>query len=149
MTNEPGIPFEYVSGTEKVGADLLSRPHSRRLKNFEHQSPFVNRVSVWDEISAEHMRGLWGAFENYKALQNRGSTTTWPMVKKVCNLCEICAKLRHRCARADFGKPFSFLIPGQTIYGDVIGAPPQGRRAAMYLNCLVDYATRLGDAKPL
>ena len=95
------------------------------------------------------MKGHWGVFKTYNALQSRGTAATWTMVRRVCELCEVCAKFQHRCARAPFGQPFSSLEPGHTVYGDVIGPLPRGRRGEMYIHCLVDYATRLGDAKPL
>lgn len=92
LANEPKLRLEYVPRTENVGADLLSRPRLGRLKNIEDRDPWVNQVSIWDEIWAEHMKGHWGVFKTYKALQSRGSATTWAMVRRVCELCEVCAK---------------------------------------------------------
>lgn len=95
------------------------------------------------------MKGHWKAFKIFKALRQKGSAAMWTMVKRVCELWEVCAKCRHRCARAPFGQPFSSKVPRHTVYGDVIGPLPRGRRGAVYIHCSVDYATRLGDAKPL
>ena len=66
MANEPFIRFEFVPGSENVGADLLSRPYTGRgVKDSLRPIPKVHQVSAWDEIWAEHMKGHWGARKTY------------------------------------------------------------------------------------
>lgn len=104
--NKPEIRFEYDPGTENIGADLLSRPCSdERSKDIDGQDVEVNKVFIWEEIWTEHMKGHWGAFNTFKALQQKGSAALWNMLKRICKLCEVCAKFRHRCARVPFGQP--------------------------------------------
>lgn len=150
LVNEPEVRFECIPGKKKIGANLLSRPHFNKMsKDTDGQDTEVGQVSIWDEIWAEHMKDHWGTFKTLKALQEKGFAALWSMVKRICELCEVCAKSRHRCARAPFGQPFSSAIPGHTVYGDVIGPLQRGRGGAVCIHCLIDYATRLGYAKPL
>ena len=90
--------------------------------------------------------GALGPYQTYAALHQRGSGATWRMVKKVCEMCEVCAKFRRFRAKAKFGQPPFSLEPGHTVYGDVVGPLPRGKGGALYIHCLVDSATRVGDA---
>ena len=147
VANEPDIRFEFVPGSENVGADLLSRPYTGRgVKDTLRPNPKVHQISAWNEIWEEHMKGHWGAKKVFLALRRRGSNVSWTMVKRVCKMCEICAQFRHRRANAPYGQPFFSLEPGHTVFGDVIGPLPRGKGGAKYIHCLVDSATRLGDA---
>ena len=71
------------------------------------------------------------------------------MVKKVCRLFKVCAQYRHQRANAPFGHPVFSLEPGHTLFGDVVGPLPMGKGGVYYIYCLVDSATRLGDAMKL
>ena len=68
------------------------------------------------------------------------------MVQEVCDTCEICAQFRNQCPRAPYGRPFFSLDPGHTVFSDVIGPLPRGKGGALYIHCMVDSATGLGDA---
>lgn len=68
------------------------------------------------------------------------------MVRQVWKRCEVCAQFRDRRVNAPFGQPFLSLEPGHIVFEDVIGPSPGGKGGAQYIHCLVDSATRLGDA---
>lgn len=51
--------------------------------------------------------------------------------------------IESKCA---FWTIFFSLEPGNTVYGNVIGPLNRGKVGAQYTCCLVDRATRLGDA---
>ena len=95
------------------------------------------------------MKGHWGARKTFWALQRKGSKASWEMVQKVCKLCEICAQFRHRREKAPFGQPFFSREVGHTVVGDVVGPLPTGKGGMRYIHCMVDSATRLGDAMKL
>lgn len=149
MSNKPGLSFEFIPGIENVGADLLSRPTSGKGKedNPRPNTPEVNQISLWDEIWDEHMKFHWGVFKTYCALRRKGSKATWNMVKRVYETCEVCAKFRHWRAHVKFGEPPYSLEPGHTLY--VVGPLVYGRGGLQYIHCLVDNATRMGDAMAL
>ena len=109
----------------------------------------VHQISVWDEILKEYMKGHWGARKTFWALRRKGISAPWEMVQKVCKLCEICAQFRHRRAKAPFGQPFFSSEPGHTIFDDVVGPLPMGKGGMRYIQCMVNSATRLGDAMKL
>ena len=92
------------------------------------------------------MRAHWGAHKTYLALRNQGSKASWRMVKKVCEMCEVCAKFRQDQAHAKYGQPLFSLEPGHTIFADVVGPLVRGRGGIQHIHCLVDSATRMGDA---
>ena len=92
------------------------------------------------------MKVHWGSYKTNHALRKSGSAATWRMVKKVCEMCKVCAKFRHFRAKAKFGQPPFSLELGHTLYGDVVGPLPRGKGGALYIHCLVDSATRMGDA---
>ena len=94
----------------------------------------------------EHLKGHWGVFKTYRALKSKGSKSTKKMVQEVCDTCEICAQFRNQCPRAPYGRPFFSLDPGHTVFSDVIGPLPRGKGGALYIHCMVDSATGLGDA---
>ena len=148
LANELGIRFEFVPGTENIGADLLSRPKfGKRVMDISSPTTRdVNQISVWNEIWDEHMRAHWGAHKTYLALQSRGSKASLRMVKKVCEMCEVCAKFRQDRAHAWYGQPPFSLEPGHTIFADVVGPLVRGRGGVRHIHCLVDSATRMGDA---
>ena len=147
MANEPELTIEFMPGTENAGADLLSRPTSgQREKDTSRPCPMVNQVSIWDEIWEEHLKGHGGVFKTYYALKRKGSRATRKMVQEVCDICEVCAQFRNQCSRAPYGQPLFSLDPGHTVFGDIIGPLPRGKGGAMYIHCMVDSATRLGDA---
>ena len=147
LANEPGMSFKFIPGSENTGADLLSRPNlGKGVKDIPRPTPSVCQISIWDEIWAEHMKAHWGPYQTYAALHQRVSDATWRMVKKVCEMCEVCAKFQRFCAKAKFGQPPFSLEPGHTMYGDVVGPLPRGKGGALYIHCLVDSATRVGDA---
>ena len=109
----------------------------------------MRQISIRDEIWEEHLRGHWSVFKTFQDLQKKGSSTIREMVKKVCDLCEVCEQFRHPRSRAPFGQPFFSLGPEHTVFGDVIGPFPRGKGGAIYIHCIVDSATRLGDAMRL
>ena len=142
------MQFEFVPRTENVGADLLSRPKSgKRVMNISSPELYdVNQISVWDEIWNEHMKAHWGAFKTYRALRSKGSKASWRMVREVCEMCEVCTKFHHDRVHAKYGQPPFSLEPGHTIFADVVGPLVRGRGGIQHIHCLVDSATRMGDA---
>ena len=128
VANEPDIRFEFVPGSENMGADLLRRPTSGKgVMDTLRPIPKVHQISVWDEIWKEHMKGHWGARKTFWVLRRKGISASWGMVQKVCKLCEICAQFRHRRAKVPFGQPFFSSEPGHTVFGDVVGTLPMGK----------------------
>ena len=147
VANEPELTIEFIPRAENPGTDLLSRPTSgHREKDTSGPNPMVNQTSVWDEIWEEHLKRHWGVFKTYHALKKKGSNATRKMVKEVCDTCEVCAQFRNQCSRAPYGQPFFSFDPGHTMFGDVIRPLPRGKDGAMYIHCIVESATHLGDA---
>ena len=68
------------------------------------------------------------------------------MVQEVCDTCVVCAQFRNQCLRAPYGQPFFSFDPGHTVFADVIGPLPHGKGGAIYIHCMVDSVTCLGDA---
>ena len=67
-------------------------------------------------------------------------------MQEACDTCEVCAQFRNQCPRAPHGQPFFSFDPGHTVFADVIGPLTRGKGGALYIHCMVDSATRLGDA---
>ena len=150
VANESELTMELTPRSENTGAGLLSRPiEAGSNRDSSGPSPVEHQVSVWNEIWDEHLKGNWGVFRNLHALKKKGSSATREMVKKVCDLCEVCEQFRNRRARAPYRQPFFPLGLGHTVFGDVIGPLPRGKGGAMYIHCMVDSATCLGDAMQL
>lgn len=119
--NEPGLEIEFMQGSENIEADLLSRPLlSKGQKDFPRLELVVHQFSVCHEIWEEHMRGNWGVCRTYQALQRTGYSATREMVKKVYDLCAVCAQFCHQRARAPLGPPFFSLESGHSMFGDII-----------------------------
>ena len=176
LATEPGFEIRFVPGSENTGSDLLSRPSQKCDERSNHdaecQVPRIHKVLVdglpcaicstyvktnvlrkdedlQQEVWSEHLKSHWGPYKVYWALRRRGVAATWKMVRKVCHECEICAKFRVRVPHVKWGQPPISLMPGHTLYADVVGPLKTGLGGAKYIHCLIDSATRMGNAMKL
>ena len=94
---------------------------------------------VWEE----HLVAHWGAWKVYKALRRKGYRISMRIVKKVIDMCEVCAKFRGEYPREGHQPVMHSLKPGEIVYADVIGPLPPVRGGAKYIHCIVDSATRI------
>ena len=97
---------------------------------------------VWDE----HLIAHWGAWKVYKAMRRKGLKVTMKMVRKVTDMCEVCAKFRGELPRDVWHSVLYSEKPGEVVYADVIGPLSPGRGGVKYIHCIVDSATRLAKA---
>ena len=108
---------------------------------------------TWKEglelIMEEHQQFHWGPYKVYHELQKLGIGAPFRIVKEVCRSCETCARFRSKMPKRDWGQPPFSLTPGHTIYADVVGPVVTGTGGFKYIHCIVDSATRMGDAMPL
>ena len=153
VANEPGFRIEFVPGVKNSGADLLSRPPPELAQKKgldtcgviqvpERMSSEAMAQLVWDE----HLKAHWGAFKVYHALRQQGIPTSWKLVKEICATCEICAKFRQPMKRREWSQPPFSVIPGHTLFLDVVGPLIPGRGGVQYIQCIVDSATRMSAA---
>ena len=94
---------------------------------------------VWEE----HLVAHWGAWKVYKALRRKGYRIPMRIVKKITDMCEVCAKFRGEVPRDGHQPAMHSLQPGGVVYADVIGPLPPVRGGAKYIHCIVDSATRI------
>ena len=125
------------------------------------QSPYsvamttpADETSLEDEIRMEHSVHHWGPFKTYHAMRRDGFNVTWAMVRKVCQQCAVCALFRPLFPKRRLGQPPYSLIPGHTVYADLVGPLPDVHRDTVekpfcYIQSIVDSATRLYGATPL
>ena len=144
LANEPDFNVEFVPGKTNIGADLLSRP----VENQPARTVSTINVSqeVAQKIWSEHLKSHWGAFKTYKALRRQGVQVTWSMVKDICNMCEICMKFKEPVRHLDWGQPPFSLVPGHTLFADVLGPLVPGRGGVRYVQCVIDSVSRLSMA---
>ena len=94
---------------------------------------------VWDE----HLIAHWGSWKVYKALRRKGLRVPMRIVRKITDMCEVCAKFKGEVPR-DVWHPLLYSeAPGEVVYADVIGPLPTVRGGSKYIHCIVDSATRL------
>ena len=76
-------------------------------------------------------------------------------MKRVCRDCAICAQFRpFKQARKKLGQPPYSLVPGHTVYVDLVGPLPdvmseKDRKTLAYVQSMVDSATRWYMAHPV
>lgn len=71
------------------------------------------------------------------------------MVKKICDIYEVCAKLRHWQAHLRSRQSPSSLELGHALYAVVVGPLVQGREEVQYIHSFVDSVTRMRDVMAL
>ena len=103
----------------------------------------LTRSEMEQEVWNEHLKAHWGTYKVFHALRRRGVIIPWRVVRMVCAQCEICAKFRVKLPRKHWGQPPYSVVPGHTIYADVIGPVTPGRGGVEYIQTIIDSATRM------
>ena len=109
----------------------------------------VDEGELEQKVWNEHLVAHWGPWKVFHALKKRGDPVPMRIVKKVCDMCEICAKFRQEFPRSKWRPVLYSEVPGEVIYADVIGPLPTGRGGFKYIHCIVDSATRMAKATRL
>ena len=114
----------------------------------------AQRIGLERQIREVHAESHWGPFKTFHALRAQGIEATWTLVRKVCKECAICAQFRPLLVRRKLGQPPYSLIPGHTVYVDLVGPLPDvyrvpWQKAYCYIQSMVDSATRMYSAHPL
>ena len=68
------------------------------------------------------------------------------LVDEVVQDCQICARFKKVHPRGPWHQPPYSLVPGHTVYMDLIRPLERGRFGMKYIQCIVDTATRFGGA---
>ena len=109
-------------------------------------SPVIDEGELEQKVWGEHLVAHWGPWKVFHALRKKKDPVPMRIVKKVCDMCEICAKFRQELPRSKWRPVLYSENPGEVVYADVIGPLPTGRGGFKYIHCIVDSATRMSRA---
>lgn len=97
---------------------------------------------IWDE----HFGAHWGPFKVYKSLKKSELPITMKKVKKIIDICKICAKLKGDSPRSEWHPLLYSEELGEVVYANMIRLVPTRRGGMKYIHCMVDNATRMSKA---
>ena len=109
-------------------------------------SPVIDEGELEQKVWSEHLVAHWGPWKVFHTLRKKKDPVPMRIVKKVCDMCEICAKFRQELPRSKWKPVLYSENPGEVVYADVIGPLPTGRGGFKYIHCIVDSATRMSRA---